>query len=519
MLRRRKRATAQDIYNHCKVWGNCPEDVVNKIEHTTIADNILRYGSAGVFFGGLGIGTGSGSGGRTGYTPLSAKPGVNLGSRVINVKPFGSPLDTIGIGPRDIFPVDAVRPTQPSIIPLEDLPTVIDIGPTEIEVVAEVHPVPDQPTSSVPTITTDEGTAIIEITPEPPPNRVISRTQYNNPSFEIGVETNNNVGETSASDHVYITSSGRGAVVGEEIPLVELQPRGPARGAAVEEEEETGFSTSTPEASGRPATGRGRRPGVSRGRPRITYKPRTFRQRLMSHVELPKTYTFENPAFEEDVTLTFHDDVADLRENIDRAQFEDIRELSRPFFSDTREGTLRFGRVGSRSSITTRSGITVGPQTHYYIDLSPITAGESIELSDLSVHASRLLEPAMDESAFIIDLSDPTPPYPDEHLLDVYEPVGDSSRLEFTMEEDGDTTGVPIPDFSFNESAFEPNWSGTDVSYPVGPPPDAAEIIPSPTPSPTPTPGPPWVAGYVGSDYYLHPSLVHKKKRKRFLFV
>ena len=67
--RRTKRDSATNIYRTCKQAGTCPPDVINKVEQTTIADKILQYGSAGVFFGGLGISTGKGTGGATGYVP------------------------------------------------------------------------------------------------------------------------------------------------------------------------------------------------------------------------------------------------------------------------------------------------------------------------------------------------------------------------------------------------------------------------------------------------------------------
>lgn len=56
--RRTKRDSVTNIYRTCKQAGTCPPDVVNKVEQTTIADQILKFGSTGVFFGGLGIGTG-----------------------------------------------------------------------------------------------------------------------------------------------------------------------------------------------------------------------------------------------------------------------------------------------------------------------------------------------------------------------------------------------------------------------------------------------------------------------------
>ena len=68
--RRRKRASATQLYQTCKASGTCPPDVIPKVEQNTLADKILKWGSLGVFFGGLGIGTDSGTGGRTGYVPV-----------------------------------------------------------------------------------------------------------------------------------------------------------------------------------------------------------------------------------------------------------------------------------------------------------------------------------------------------------------------------------------------------------------------------------------------------------------
>ncbi|AFK84993.1 L2 [Myotis ricketti papillomavirus 1] len=123
--KRTKRASAEDLYRTCKQSGTCPPDVVRKIEHTTLADQILQYGSLGVFLGGLGIGTGSGTGGRTGYIPLG-RPG--------NV-PFRPPRPA-EILPRppavveDLFPsITEVSSSDSSLIPLVDLPTSGTIEP------------------------------------------------------------------------------------------------------------------------------------------------------------------------------------------------------------------------------------------------------------------------------------------------------------------------------------------------------------------------------------------------------
>lgn len=41
--RRRKRASATQLYQTCKATGTCPPDVIPKVEHTTIADQILKW--------------------------------------------------------------------------------------------------------------------------------------------------------------------------------------------------------------------------------------------------------------------------------------------------------------------------------------------------------------------------------------------------------------------------------------------------------------------------------------------
>ena len=39
---RRKRAAVEDLYKSCKLGGDCPPDVVNKVEGKTLADRLLQ---------------------------------------------------------------------------------------------------------------------------------------------------------------------------------------------------------------------------------------------------------------------------------------------------------------------------------------------------------------------------------------------------------------------------------------------------------------------------------------------
>ncbi|BBA19684.1 L2 protein [human papillomavirus 52] len=110
---RHKRASATQLYQTCKASGTCPPDVIPKVEGTTIADQLLKYGSLGVFFGGLGIGTGAGSGGRAGYVPLSTRPPT-------------SSITTSTIRPP--VTVEPIGPLEPSIVSMIEETTFIESG-------------------------------------------------------------------------------------------------------------------------------------------------------------------------------------------------------------------------------------------------------------------------------------------------------------------------------------------------------------------------------------------------------
>ena len=213
--RRVKRASVTDIYRGCKQAGTCPPDVLNKVEQTTIADKILKYGSAAVFFGGLGIGTGRGSGGATGYVPLGEGPGVRVGGTPTIVRPGVTPEL---IGPADVIPIDTVTPIDPaapSIVTITDS-SAVDLLP-ELETIAEIHPVPtDNVDIDTPVVTGGrDSSAILEVAdPSPPARTRVSRTQYHNPSFQIITESTPLSGESALADHVIVFEGNGGQNIG-----------------------------------------------------------------------------------------------------------------------------------------------------------------------------------------------------------------------------------------------------------------------------------------------------------------
>nr|WGU21312.1 L2 [Firstpapillomavirinae PV-HMU-2] len=369
---RRKRASATDLYKTCKQAGTCPPDVVQKIERTTPADKILQYGSLGVFFGGLGIGTGSGTGGRTGYVPLRTAP---------------RPSSTL---PRPPIPPEVVPPAEgglvtsndPSLIPLVDLsapttsmPDVPTVGVAESGVLVTA----DTPlvTRGVPGITVSGGEpppAVLDVGPSPGNGATprITQSTFHNPVFHAGAGETGIVGESSWSAHTVVSVGGPHNIA-EEIPLLDLGPR-----------------SSTPLAQ------------VTKGFRAFPYYSRGLDQVPISLGRLygpGSVQDIANPAYDPEGSLVFDpSDAADLRD----PAFLDIVALHRPALT-SRRGVVRMSRLGTKASTVLRSGRRVGPRVHFYADISSIdadtTAPSSSILSSTWRGPSLTLSPAAGASA------------------------------------------------------------------------------------------------------------------------
>ncbi|DAZ92273.1 TPA_asm: L2 [Manis javanica papillomavirus 1] len=492
MPKRKRRAAVEDIYSHCIRFGTCPQDVKDKVEGSTIADKILQYGSAGVFLGGLGIGTGRGSGGSTGYVPLGEGPGIRVGNRPQFPRPFvPQPLDPIGVGPREYIPLQPVDPMGPSIVPLEEIPPSIDIPGSNVEVVAEVNPVSDIPTSRVPVVTTDgDSSAVVEITPHAPPVRTISRTQYSNPAFEVAVTSNHNAGELSAADHIFINEGG-GTVVGEEIALLDLSLGTDNISTG---EQETSFFQSTPQE----AASRIRRPYPNR----LTVNREVTDPLFLGNVK--SLVTFENPTFTpEDISLIFEQDV-DSISAAPHPDFQDVVKLSRPYFERVGE-YVRVSRYGQKASMKTRGGTVIGPIFHYYTDISAIEGGEeAIELQVLGEHSG--------DSVVVVDTdldnvslhsSSLLSSLPDEALLDHPEIFPETMQLVIGPR---GRTVIPLPDLMIERPPIPPSDYGVYVFYPVS---DSGR----PSVYPDDVPLVILTLDTSGPNYDIHPSLLKRRRR------
>ncbi|ALP46955.1 L2 protein [Pudu puda papillomavirus 1] len=407
VLKRRKRAAAEDLYRQCQLGGDCPPDIKNKIEHNTIADLILKWGSLGVFLGGLGIGTGRGTGGRFGYRPLPepAAPGGRPGATL--VRPT-IPVDTVT---PDITPVDALDASSPSIVPLTDAGTDSSI----VEVIAEAQP------NGGPNAGSTEPPSI-EVTPEPPPKKIrVTKSQHPNPVYDFsydGTETSH-----TGQSFVHMGSSAQyigGEVTGEEIELSTWSRPGEATGDSFSfNTVETGFGTSTPAQATVSA-------------PRL-YGRRIDQVRVSDTAFLTRPDTlivFDNPTFNPEVTQVFEQDLEELAAAPD-PNFQDVNRLSRPYYSQTNEGRIRVSRVGSRGTLTTRSGIRIGPTVHFFQDLSSIAPGDTVIQESLGeVSGSHTIYHGHSSEEFeMIDLAPESEIYSEDDLLDHIEEVGDNLQL------------------------------------------------------------------------------------------
>ncbi|AAU11498.1 minor capsid protein [Erethizon dorsatum papillomavirus 1] len=513
--RRIKRANPTQLYATCKITGTCPPDIINKIEGNTVADKILKWGSTGVYLGGLGIGTGRGGGGVSlgGGSIGSARPSVPAGS----------------IGPGDIITVDAeAGAVQP---PVEPPPTTSisgsarrpfgeGFGRQPLDPIGIPRPRPSLPRPTLDTVPTDvavlEGPhtpfgaggdiAVLEV-PTPEVGRsVTARTQYNNPAFEVSIHSELPSAETSSVDHVYVGTPSSGSFVGQDVQF-EL-PVLQAEYAILDGQAETSFIehgsysevplTSTPDpvlptteaiASIRPY-------GRQFGQVRVGDAAFLSRPAVL--------FQAENPAYDPDVSILFERDVADLERLPD--PFQDIQYLSRPYYQRRATG-LRLSRIGRREGIIqTRSGTRVGSSHHFFYDISDITPLEEIEMDSIGEHSLGVSTAA----------EQPIEVYSEADLLDEME-EGDtlarSSQLLLSFASVGEegediTIQLPIDLLSIEKpsTAFYPD-TGVNIAY---------------TPTKITTPSLPWVPiddtldtfqNY--NDYDLHPSLLPRRKRKR----
>lgn len=552
--RRTKRDSAGHIYAVCHFWGNCPRDVKNKFEHKTVADKILQYGSAGVYLGGAGISTGERPINVPSVrAPVRAVPRVPVetgGLRVPSLAPAGGTSvhisDVVAEAPSQDF--SAVRgdlhkmalsvlqhPTEPSVTVVE--PT---RPPNTFAPVAGSAPGSGQSGIELQVFPGRDAPELIALGPHGPAMQksipqVTSTSLYGNPAFEVQTSTADIVGETSIPEEVHVTGHAVGGihvtaaeVLGGaggvhpleplDIELMEMERGlGPSDSAIMRETEF--IRTSTPVRN--PVDIAPSRPP---GRlPKDSIWTRLFGRRVqqipvMEDVFLDRPQElvqYLNPAFEESVTMVFERGLESLATAAPHPDFEDVVSLSAPVTTRTAGGRIRLSRLGQRGTIRTRSGATIGPQTHYYRELSTIMPEEAIEMRSFGEHTGDATviqgyaETALANYPMPGDIGGPDM-IPEEHA-----PEDDMVSIDLSIPSQGtvhDNAQVPAVAWRLPEDVpvVMANIDGaTDVISPIV---FGKDIVPAALPVPQPA-----FLLASGSTYYLHPSLLRRKRKRIYI--
>ena len=498
--KRQKRDTVENLYRSCKLGGDCPPDVVNKVENKTLADILLQAFSSIIFLGNLGIGTGKGSAGTVGgriipETIAPTRPTVTKPTR-----PFSVPIDTIGSGLRPIRPVDpagtrpidVIDPSSPSIVTLsENIPdTVITLGEPgvatgdtgnvlDLNIFTDTTSINSHPSVAV----NAEDSAIINVTAiDPPPTRVI----YASPDLDTSLTIESSIGHIDPSYNVFVDplSTGNTVSFGEEIPLEPINPR-------AEFEVEEPPQTSTPGETVQRLYNRAREFYNRR-----VQQIQTRNINLLGDVSRAIQFGFENPAFDPEISLEFDQDVSSLRAAPD-TDFTGVTRISRPILGETPKGTIRMSRLGSKAGVRTRSGTVAQQRVHYFYDLSRI---DNIELSTFADSTIASTDPSTQTT--VIDVSEPVTTFPETDLLDTYAEDFDNAHLIIqSVNEEGDNLHIPTPKVTYLYSI--PSVISSAVITPASTLLPARPVIPHF-----------YTFGY-SVDFDLHPGLLQRRKRKR----
>lgn len=491
---RKKRASESDLYRSCVLGGDCIPDVKNKVEGKTLADKLLQWFGSIIYLGGLGIGTGKGSGGSASLRPLA--PPVARIPEVIPVRPT-APVETVP----EVVP-GIIGAEAPSVIPMTDVAldpsifvdndiNIVTLNPAnEVHVLYEtttVNPAYDGPLSGGPTSITgaDDSIAVLDIsTSAPPPRRVTLDTSY------LGGGTSDITLHTDVAN-VFVDPGFSGTQIGyEEIEL------GPLRQS---------FEIQEPPTRSTPISERLVQ-RVSNLYNRLTRQVEVTDPLFMQQPSKLVQFDYDNPAFtDEDLTLQFAQDVAEVAAAPD-PQFQDIRTLHRPIFSETQEGLVRISRLGNRGFMQTRSGALVGENVHFYMDLSSIETADALELMPLgqTSGSSVVVDTTVADTYVDIDI------VPEDELLDNTVEDFSSSRLVLTASaEERESVVVPglIPMSPKVIPTIGIQNGDRYVYYPVSH--DMSPVYPNTSPVI------PNRYSVFSDDYYLPPALYKRRKRKR----
>nr|WDS49647.1 MAG: L2 protein [Neophocaena asiaeorientalis asiaeorientalis papillomavirus 2] len=541
--KRARRAAEGDLYSGCRRGQDCPDDIKRKFEHDTWADRFLKWFSSIIYLGNLGISTGRGSGGGTGYVPLGS------GGRAVRPAMGGQPsrptVPVETVGPSEVAPGGAVDASTPSVITPAEATVIVEGSPTLHE---EIPLVPLHP-EVLPVDPGPSGPLVPPGGPEDPPVLDVTSTYPHDPSLTLPGPRFDGVGEgmgageplfptlslqpldvsllpgeSSFPPHAVINLSGNF----EEIELDVVGTGDPQTSTPISRPSSAWRSVR------RPYT---RRAGVLRRLyHRLTQQIKVQNPDFLQDPSRLVTYVFDNAAFQPDTTLYFPRPAEGVAQAPD-VDFMDVGTLHKPVYSI--EGQyVRVSRFGERETIRTRTGAAIGARVHFYTDLSTIgglsdsslgpdatDTGMELHLfgegtGDTSIANARGGGVFLDngslhtESQFTaVSNGSLHSEYSDSMLLDTHSESFTDAHLAL-MNTDSTTQVMSIPQLARPVRGFAESTGGLSVEFPmetgISGSVTTAFINNGPH---TPL----FTLVYPGSGhaFYLHPSLLRLKRKKR----
>ncbi|ADJ96345.1 L2 protein [Phocoena phocoena papillomavirus 1] len=547
--RRKKRAAEGDLYAGCRGGQDCPDDIRRKFEQDTWADRFLKWFSSFIYLGNLGISTGRGSGGTSAYVPLGGRGGT--GRPAMGGQPSRPNVLVDNVGPAEVPGTGSVDASAPSVVVPSESTVVVEGGATPHE---EIPLLPLHP--DVPPVNPDHTVLDPSVHVVPPP-------ESGGPAIlDISLST-------STHDPSILHPSPPSAAPDVLFPTISLQPLDvsllpgessftphtviSSRGGF-----EDGFEDIELDVfDGSPGTPRESTPlsGVRGAHTRRAGVLKKFYHRLTQQVKVSKpdflrqpsrlvSFEFDNAAFDPDVTLQFQQPSHDVLQAPD-PDFQDVGTLHKPVYS-IEGGHVRVSRYGVRETIRTRLGTAIGARVHFFTDLSSIgslsaadltTSSLGPDLPDPGIELQLFGESSGDtsiadaqnggivlqngglhdsmHSAGVIDGAVQSL-YSEDMLLDNYSDTFDHGHLAMMDRRSSSVHTVSFPQLARPARGFAESTGGLSVTYPVSHKRDTS------TPSESfidSVPGPPLIVLFepgFGPSFYLHPSLLRKKRKRVF---
>ena len=224
-------------------------------------------------------------------------------------------------------------------------------------------------------------------------------------------------------------------------------------------------------------------------------------------------FDFENPAFDNDVTMEFMQDLNQLAAAAPDPDFADIVKLQRPIFSETPAGTVRVSRLGTKGTIRLRSGTQIGETVHFYYDISDIPQAEAIELSVLGEHSgdATIINPIAESTFIDAENSDAPLLFPEEDLLDDITEDFSNSHVVLSSGSRRSNLSIPtLPPGVALKVFIDDVGQGLFVSHPISYDAIPENIVPITHDRPSIL-----IDGFSSDDFVLHPSHTRRRKRKR----